>query len=470
MNARELASAGLARQADLVRSGEVSPRELVGACLERMEEVNPRLRAFRSVYADRALAEARDAERSLGDEDASSERPLLGVPVAIKDDTDVVGDVTTLGTGTDDGPAANDAEVVTRLRAAGAIPIGKTRVPELCIWPFTETATHGVTRNPWSLDHTPGGSSGGSAAAVAGGMVGGALGSDGAGSIRIPASFCGLFGLKPQRGRISIAPHHDGHLGWHGLAVYGPITPTVRDAALFLDATAAEPPPRPFSHAAAEEPERLRIAVSFKPPPGITAILGRLDPEVRRATEDTAELLRSLGHEVEERDPDYGTVANNVTTRYLRGIHDDAARVPRPDRLERRTRSIARLGGLLHGRMVARERAREKGHATRIGSLFSGYDVLLSPVLTRPPIEIGHYEGRGALWTLLGSAGLAAYSPVWNATGQPAAAVPSGLSSAGLPIGVQLVGRPRAEATLLSLAAQIERERPWAQLLPVGTA
>jgi amidase len=297
-------------------------------------------------------------------------------------------------------------------------------------------------------------------------MVGGALGSDGAGSIRIPASFCGLFGLKPQRGRISIAPHDDRHLGWHGLSVYGPITPSVRDAALFLDATAADPPSRPFADAAAEEPAGLRIALSFKPPPGITAIFARLDPEVRRATEETADLLRSLGHEVEERDPGYGTVANNVTTRYLRGIHDDAAQVARPDRLERRTRGIARLGGLIPGPLLARERAQEKEHAARIGSLFVGCDVLLSPVLSRPPIEIGHFEGRGALWTLLGSAGLAAYAPVWNATGQPAASVPAGVTDAGLPIGVQLVGRPRDEATLLSLAAQIERARPWVQRLP----
>lgn len=468
MNARELVSLGLARQADLVHSGEVSPRDLVEACLERMEEVNPRLRAFRSVYADRALGDARDAEWELRDGADPSRRPLLGVPVAIKDDTDVAGDVTTLGTGAHGGPATDDAEVVRRLRNAGAIPIGKTRVPELCIWPFTESFTSGVTRNPWSLDHSPGGSSGGSAAAVAGGMVGGALGSDGAGSIRIPASFCGLFGLKPQRGRISIVPHGDRRLGWHGLAVYGPITPTVRDAATFLDATAAERPERPFVDAAQEEPRKLRVALSLKPPPGITALFGRLDPEVRRATIAIADLLHDLGHDVEERDPDYGMVGNNVLTRYLRGIHDDAEGMPRPDRLERRTRGTARLGALIPGPVLARERARENGHAERIGALFSDHDVLLSPVLSAPPIEVGTYEGRGALWTLCGSAGLCAYTPVWNATGQPAASVPAGVSETGLPLGVQLVGRPHDEGTLLALSAQIERERPWAGRLPAG--
>jgi amidase len=468
MDARELVAAGIARQAELVRGGEVSPRELVEACLDRIERIDPGLNAFRSVHADRALEEARNAESRLqaSDARAASERPLLGVPVAIKDDTDLVGDVTTVGTAAHGGPAREDAEVVRRLRAAGAIPIGKTRVPELVIWPFTEGASFGVTRNPWSLDHTPGGSSGGSAAAVAGGLVGGALGSDGAGSIRIPCSCCGVLGVKPQRDRISIAPHHDALAGWHGLSVYGPIAPTVRDAALFLDATAAEVPAEPFAAAASRPPPKLRVALSFKLPPGVTALLVRLDPEVRQATEEFAELLRSLGHEVAERDPDYGTVANHVLVRYLRGIHDDAARMARPERLERRTRGMARLGGLIPDSLLARERAAEGRHAARIGALFAEHDVLLTPVLTTTPVEVGRWEGRDALWTLVNSAAFVAYTPPWNATGQPAAALPAGVSSGGLPIGVQLVGRPYDEATLLSLAAQIEAERPWTERLP----
>ena len=466
MDVAQLIAAGIARQAELVRAGEVSPRELVQACLDRIREADPLLSSFRSVYAERALAEADGAQRASREDGNASHRPLHGVPVAIKDDTDVAGDVTTAGTGAYGAPAGADAEVVRRLRAAGAIVVGKTRVPELVMWPFTETATWGVTRSPWNPGHTPGGSSGGSAAAVAAGLVGGALGSDGAGSIRIPASCCGLFGVKPQRDRISIAPHHGRHLGWHGLAVYGPLVPTVRDAALFLDATAARAPSRPFAAAAATPPGRLRVALSFKLPPGITAFTGSLRPEVRSAAEGVADLVRSLGHEVVRRDPEYGMVSNNVVTRYLRGIYDDVSAVPHPERLERRTRAMGRLGGLISDGMLARERAREGAHAARIGRLFEQHDVLLTPVLTAPPIEVGRYEGRGAVRTLLGSAAFVAYAPPWNATGQPAPAVPAGVGPGGLPIGVQLVGRPHDEATLLSLSAQIEAQRPWADRLP----
>jgi amidase len=169
---------------------------------------------------------------------------------------------------------------------------------------------------------------------------------------------------------------------------------------------------------------------------------------------------------VVERDPDYGLVANNVVVRYLRGIHDDAVGMERPERLERRTRGLARLGGLFPDPVLARARARDATDAARIGSLFSDHDVLLTPVLTRPPIEVGHYEGRGALWTLVGSAAFVAYAPPWNALGNPAAAVPAGFTASGLPVGAQLVGRPHDEATLLSLSAQIEAERPWGERLP----
>ena len=157
---------------------------------------------------------------------------------------------------------------------------------------------------------------------------------------------------------------------------------------------------------------------------------------------------------------------NNVTARYLRGIHDDVAAVARPDRLERRTRGMARLGSLFPGPRLARERARDEKHSARIGRLFTEHDVLLTPMLAKPPVEVGHWEGRGALWTLLGSAAFTPYTSPWNATGQPAAAVPAAVSSDGLPIGVQLVGRPGDEATLLSLSAQLEAERPWADGLP----
>jgi amidase len=213
MDTVEIAFAGIARQAELIAGGELSSRELVELCLGRIERTQPRLNAFRVVFAERALMEAdqADARRGAGDArmaqdgERLAQRPLLGVPIAVKDDIDVAGEVTAFGTNAHGAPARADAEVVHRLRAAGAVIVGKTNVPELCIWPFTESATFGATRNPWDLQRAPGGSSGGSAAAVAAGLVGAALGSDGAGSIRIPAAWCGLFGLKPQRGRVPMA-------------------------------------------------------------------------------------------------------------------------------------------------------------------------------------------------------------------------------------------------------------------------
>src|SRR5947207_1348310 len=229
MDASELAYAGIARQAELIAAGELSARELLDVYLARIERFDPLLNAFRVVFAERARLEAdqADARRRAGET-----RPLLGVPVAIKDDIDVAGEVTAWGTNAHGPPAQADAEVVRRLREAGAVIIGKTNVPELTIWPFTESATFGVTRNPWNRQRAPGGSSGGSAAAVAAGLVGAALGSDGAGSIRIPSAWCGLFGLKPQRGRVSVAPRSR---AWHGLSVNGVITRVVADTALFHD-------------------------------------------------------------------------------------------------------------------------------------------------------------------------------------------------------------------------------------------
>jgi len=230
VQADELAFTPITLQAEMVRSGEIAPRELVEVYLERIERLDPMLNAFRVVMAERALVEAQQAEarRKQGEQ-----RPLLGVPIAIKDDTDVAGEVTGNGVDQLNAPAEGDAEVVRRLRAAGAVVIGKTQVPELTAQPFTETIAFGTTRNPWSLERSPGGSSGGSAAAVAAGLVGAALGSDGAGSIRIPSACCALFGVKPSRGRVSNAPAAE---GWRGLGVRGPIARTVADAALFLDA------------------------------------------------------------------------------------------------------------------------------------------------------------------------------------------------------------------------------------------
>ena len=473
MDAAELAFAGIARQADLVRGGEVSSRELVELYLERIERLDPQLNSFRLVMADKALAEAdrADARRSSGEQ-----LPLLGVPVAVKDGVDVEGEITTHGVASFDRPASQDADMVRRLRGAGAVVIGKTNLPELAIYGFTESKTWGATRNPWNTEHTPGGSSGGSGAAVAAGLVGGASASDGAGSIRIPAANCGLFGLKPQRGRVSMAPDHYLVEGrhWEGMSVNGCLTRSVLDTALYLDVTAGPaaedrapppPPPRPFAEAARTRPERLRIAWSPKPP-RIIAPPTKLADSNRRALEDTAGLLRSLGHEVTERDPDYGMVGNHVTTLYLGGIRKDIMRTPHRERLEPRTRGFLRLGAPYAGRVLQRGHRLAARHAERINRMFDDCDVLLTLVSPVPPVEVGRWESRGALRTVLGMSSVYPYTAVWNATGQPAAAVPAGFTDDGLPLSVQLVGRPNDEATLLSLAAQIEAERPWADRRP----
>lgn len=458
MDATDLAFAGIARQAELVRAGEVTPRELVELYVERIERIDPRLNAVRTLYAERALLEADQAAGRLG-AGGAEERPLLGVPLLVKDDVDVGGEVTGYGSGASTRPAAADAEVVRRLRAAGAIVLGKTHTPELMQWPFTESATFGVTRNPWDPARSPGGSSGGSGAAVAAGLAGAAVGSDGAGSIRIPAACCGLFGLKPQRGRVPTAPLED---PWQGLSTVGCLTRSVRDTALYFDAVADEPDGGPsFADAAAREPGRLRIACSTKNP-----LLAPLHREPREAYEATIELLRSLGHEVERHDPPYGDFVTEIVPRYLRGIADDAGRLPEPERLERRTRGMVRMGRLLPDAVVARARAREAATAARLGQVFADHDVLLTPALAALPLPVGRYEGRGALWTFNGVSRFTPYTPPWNVTGQPAASVPAGFTPDGVPLAVQLVGRPGDEATLLSLAAQLEAARPWADRRP----
>jgi amidase len=464
MDAADLAYAGIARQAELIAAGEVSSRELVQLYLDRIERYDGQLNAYKSVFAERALLEADQADARRG---AGNERPLLGVPIAIKDDADVAGEITSLGTGAAERPAGADQEVVRRLREAGAVIIGKTNVPELTLWPFTETPTFGITRNPWNLEHTPGGSSGGSGAAVAAGLVGAALGSDGLGSIRIPASFCGLFGIKPQRHRISLAPHTEQRYGWHGLAVYGPLARSVRDAALFLDVTAQTPPARgSFAEAAALDgrPARLRIAYSTKP------ILPQpIDARELRAHEEAVELLRSLGHELVERDPDYPSwLGPHLVARYLRGAYDSAIDLGNVERMQLRTRHIVRAGELLGEWGIARALASEAALNERVGRLFADHDALLLPATARPALRVGEYEGRGMLWTMSGCTRVIPFLGTWNATGQPAVSIPAGFTEDAerLPLAFQLVGRPDDEATLISLAAQVEAERPWAQRRP----
>jgi amidase len=447
MDRDELAFAGVARQADMIRRGDVSSLELVELYLDRIERLEPELNAFRLVMAERARADARQADARRG---AGDDRPLLGVPIAVKDAEDVAGEVTAWGTAAHGGPAERDNDFVARLRAAGAVILGKTNLPELAIMGSTEGPAFGVTRNPWDTDRTPGGSSGGSGAAVAAGLCAAATGSDGAGSIRIPASCCGLVGLKPQRDRISPVAEH-----WHGLSVLGFLTRTVADTTLLLDATAARPPEPPYAEAAGAAPGRLRIALSFKPP-----FPARVDPEVRAAVQSVAGTLRSLGHEVTERDPEYRRASDSVTVRYLSGIAEDAERVARPERLQRRTRGFARMGRLA-ARMLERARRAEAGHAARINELFRDHDVLLTPTVGRPPVGAAEWEGMSAPRAFPGMVNANPFTAIWNMTGQPAISIPAPPAAGGLPVGAQLIGPPDAERRLLSLAAQLEQELGW---------
>ncbi len=455
-----MAFAGAAAQARMLADGELSAPELLEIYLERIARLDSQLRCYRVVLSDTARYEAAVAQDRI---DAGERLPLLGVPIAIKDDVDIAGEVTTYGSGGHRPAVTSDAEVVHRLRAAGAVLIGKTNVPELMMFPYTESLTFGATRNPWNPKRTPGGSSGGSAAAVAAGLAPLALGSDGGGSIRIPAIWCGLFGLKPQRDRVSLEPHDN---AWYGLSVNGPIARSVLDAALFLDATTKVPGPEgEFAAAAARHPGQLRIALSTKIP---TPLPVRVGKEQLAAVDQAGALLRDLGHEVIVRDPEYpvSAIFANYLPRYLRGICDDADAQAHPDRLEARTRNLARLGAFFSDRRMDAVRAAEASLTTRIQSIFDDVDVVVTPGNATGPSRIGAYQRRGAVSTLLLVAQRVPYQQIWNVTGQPVAAVPWDFDGDGLPIAVQLVGRPYDEATLLSLSAQIEAARPWAHRRP----
>ncbi|MFD5420192.1 amidase [Streptomyces sp. NPDC127069] len=466
MDDGELMFLGAARQAELVHEGKVTARALAEASLRRIEALDPQLGALRVVRArEQVLAEAdaRDAARAAG-----AELPLLGVPVAIKDELDVAGEVTTFGGAANLTPAARDSEAVRRLRAAGAVVVGKTAMPEFGQWPFTESAAHGRTRNPWDTSRTPGGSSGGSAAAVAAGLVGAARGGDGGGSIRIPAACCGLFGLKPQRGRVPTAPQP--HL-WHALGTIGPLTRGVRDSALLYDVLsgpaegdrwAARPTATGFVRAASTEPGRLRIAWSAKSAvPGV-----RPHPEHVTALRRTAELLRELGHDVREVSPRYPDATAAFVPQFCGGVRAEAAAVERPELLEHRTRQTLRLARLAPEAAVERAVRAGERLTERAERVFAGADLLLTPTLAARPRAVGALDGVGLLGALLRSRPMIAYTALWNVTGHPAASVPAGFGTDGLPLAVQLVGRPHEEPTLVSVAAQLESARPWTLRVP----
>lgn len=463
---QDLAFAGPGTLAQLVRARQVHPRELVELCLRRIEALDPSLNAFRTTMAEQALAAADSA--------VGHDGPLAGVPIAVKDDMAVAGQSTTRGSRSYGPPQSADGEAVRRLRAAGAIPVGITNVPELAIFPWTASDANGITRNPWDPTRTTGGSSGGSAAAVAAGMVPAATGSDGGGSIRIPAACCGLVGMKSTRGRVSMQPLRE---GWLGLSVYGGLARTVEDSALLLDvlqggvdgdAHAAPPITGKYLDAARTSPGRLRIAVSRKAPPSVIA---PVSGEQRGAWERTAALLTGLGHEVVQRDPAYGLAQIEFVQTWLRGVYEESLMVPDRSKLERSTRQMA--GG---GRYLVPPRRRDKllvkraATSARIMSLWDEFDVLLTPGLAKTAIPAQGAYGRSAPIALDLAGRFTPFTAVFNLTGQPAVTLPAGLSADGLPLSVQLVGRMGAEDTLYALAGQIEQAAPWAQLRPALAA
>ena len=479
--------------ADLLRRREVTAREVVETALARVDRLNPRLNAVIHRMDERALERAGHA-RLTG--------PFAGVPFLFKD----------LGQLLQGEPfragsrfmaryvADHDSELASRFLAAGVIPIGKTNTPELGLTPFTEPAFFGPTLNPWDPGRTAGGSSGGSAAAVASRMVPIASGGDGGGSIRIPASCCGIFGLKPTRGRTPSGPDF-GEL-WHGSVVDHVLSRSVRDSAAMLDAVAGPdpgapsyppPPERPFLAEVARAPGRLRIAWTATPFLGST-----VHPDCREALADAVRLLTELGHELVEAAPtlDGPGFARAFVTMLCAEIGADIEDCERATgtRATRRGFEPATWALALLGRSL---RAPELSSALRfldrqrriVGRFFTGFDALLTPTLAVPPFPTGALQPTPRERLALEAAGLVGsgrplklmglldqlagqvfqaipYTPVFNVTGQPAMSVPLWWNAAGLPVGVQLVGRFADESMLFRLAGQLERSRPWADRRP----
>ncbi len=461
-----VAFAGAVELARRIAAGETSAVAVLEVFLERIAAHDAALNAFSVVLDSEARAEAAERDRALAS--GAEPGPLHGVPVAIKEEIDVAGCVTTFGGRANSTPAREDGEVVRRLRAAGAVIIGKTQMPEFGAWPFTESVAYGITRNPWDPNRTPGGSSGGTAAAVAAGLVPVAIGGDGGGSIRIPSACCGLFGLKPQRGRVTSYPMP--HLWW-ALGTVGPLTRSVADSALVYDVIrgsmpgdlfAAGEPVSSFSEAAGSAPTSLRIGWSTK-----SAAKGvRPDPEHVAAVRATADLLAGLGHTVEEVRSGLPDVTSAFIPQFFAGIRTEADLVEDRARLEPRTKQVARLGAWVRQPVIDWALRQTEKLSARTNRIFETYDVLLTPAIAHRPPRAGVLDGAGAVRALLRSLPMVAYAAIWNIAGNPAASVPAGFGEDGLPLAVQLVGRTDDETTLLSLAAQIEIARPWAARTP----
>ena len=460
-------------QAALVRSGSASPAELVDQAIARIERLNPALNAVIYELFDRARAAA------VGQ---LPDGPFKGVPLLLKDlGAELAGTPFNEGTAfAGDYHSTVDQELTTRFLAAGFVVCGKTNTPEFGILPTTEPKRFGASRNPWNTAHSTGGSSGGSAAAVASGMVAVAHANDGGGSIRIPASCCGLVGLKPTRARVSLAPQYGDLMG--GLVAEHVVTRSVRDSAAILDAIAGPVPGDPywapprrgpsFAAAVGAEQKGLRVAVLTASPTG-----SDVHPDCVRATEQAAELCESLGHRVEPAalDVDGDAFTEHFINVWAAGnawtLLDWERRVGRPateDDVEPLTWALVQLGLSLNSGQYLRSMQELQKITRQIARYFEGIDVLLTPTLGEPPAPLGTFDSPPGepLTGLFRAAAYVPFTPPFNVTGQPGISLPLHQSAAGLPIGVQFVGRFGDEETLLSLAGQMETAAPWADRRP----
>lgn len=454
-------------QARLIRNKEISPLELVTLYLERIQQLDSQLGSFVTVMADQALADAQTKTEQLAGTQTAELPPFWGVPIAIKDLTAVQGVRCTYG-----NPAllnnisTYDEAVVARFRQAGFVILGKTSVSELGSLPYTEPLGLPVARNPWKLDHTAGGSSGGAAAAVAAGLSPIAQGSDGGGSVRGPAFCCGLVGLKPARGRVSFAPVGDHQ---SGISTNGVLARTVTDAAALLDVMAGYVTGDPYW---LPDPERsflqtvqqagqldlpsnraYRIAYTTEVPP-----IGKADSDCGQAVLDTVNHLEQLGHHLEPNCPDLSGLEEPFVVIWRAGVATAGLPVEALGSFNRWLLSQQNSSGEYLRAVWAMQMV-----ARRIVSFFEPYDALLLPVYLHPAIQVGEWDDLSPEETLQRIIHWIAPCPPANATGQPAISIPTGLSSTGLPVGVQLVGRPADEATILALAAQIEAAYGWQQ-------
>ena len=467
MNQVDLAFTPALEQAQLVRCREVSPVELVEVYLQRIQRLNPQLGSYFTVMAESAIADAKAKTEMLCRGDSASRPrelpPFLGVPISIKDLSAVAGAPCTYGTpALLNHIATHDDGVVARIKQAGFIILGKTATSELGSMPYTEPFGFPPARNPWNLDYTPGGSSGGAAAAVAAGLCAIAQGSDVGGSIRGPAACCGLVGIKPSRGRVSHAPVGD---RLSGLASIGPLARTVADTAALLDVMSGYvtgdpywlPDPEPsFLAATTQQLSPLRIAFATTLPP-----LGEADSVCQQAVQETVQRLTELGHIVELGCPDFSGLLEPFLTVWQSGVA--ASGIPKEALqpmncwlLERTASASEYLRAVSQMQAIAR----------RIVAFFDSVDVLVLPTYLHSTIRVGEWANLSPEETLQKIVHWVAPCPAFNATGQPAITIPTGFDANGLPMNVQLVGRPAAEATLIALAAQLEAANPWRQHRP----